>query len=105
IAAADLVRLYQEAWVYASPSTYEGFGLPCLEAMACGTPVVATANPGSREVLADGRYGVIAEDDRFAAAVVDLLASADMRQAMTMRGLQRARSYDIVGTAQAYETL
>jgi glycosyltransferase involved in cell wall biosynthesis len=105
IAAADLVRLYQEAWVYASPSNYEGFGLPYLEAMACGTPVVATANPGSREVLADGRYGVLADDERFAEQVLELLASTTTRQAMTTRGLQRARSYDIAGTAQAYETL
>ena len=50
----ELVALYQTAWVYASPSTYEGFGLPYLEAMACGTVVVATRNPGSVEVLGDG---------------------------------------------------
>ena len=43
-----LAGLYRRAWVYASPSTYEGFGLPYLEAMACGTPVVASPNPGSR---------------------------------------------------------
>jgi glycosyltransferase involved in cell wall biosynthesis len=46
----QLASLYRRAWVYASPSTYEGFGLPHLEAMACGTAVVATPNPGSVEV-------------------------------------------------------
>ena len=44
---AELADLYRRAWVYASPSTYEGFGLPDLEAMACGAPVVASENPGS----------------------------------------------------------
>ena len=51
IAEAELVRLFQQSWVYASPSVYEGFGLPYLEAMACGTAVVASPNPGSRELL------------------------------------------------------
>jgi glycosyltransferase involved in cell wall biosynthesis len=46
-----LAALYRKAWVFASPSVYEGFGLPYLEAMASGTAVVATANPGSCEVL------------------------------------------------------
>ncbi|MER3405656.1 MAG: hypothetical protein C4289_11280, partial [Chloroflexota bacterium] len=40
-------------------SAYEGFGRPYIEAMACGTPVVATPNPGALEVLEGGRYGVI----------------------------------------------
>jgi glycosyltransferase involved in cell wall biosynthesis len=105
IAAADLVQLYQQAWVYASPSTYEGFGLPYLEAMACGTPVVASSNPGSREVLGDGRYGSVTTDDQFADAVLGLLGNAGKRQAMVTRGLQRARAYEIAGTAQAYEML
>src|SRR5262249_28132852 len=74
ITGEALVKLYQSAWVYASPSTYEGFGLPYLEALACGTPVVATPNPGSREVLADGRFGRIADDDQFAADICGLLA-------------------------------
>ena len=60
-----LAGLYRRAWVYASPSTYEGFGLPYLEAMACGTPVVASPNPGSAEVLDGGRCGVLATDDAF----------------------------------------
>ncbi len=52
---AMLAQAYREAWVFALPSTYEGFGLPYLEAMASGTPVVATPNPGASELLADAR--------------------------------------------------
>ena len=62
---AELASLYRRAWAYVTPSTYEGFGLPYLEAMACGTPVVATPNPGSVEILDHGKYGVLAADEEF----------------------------------------
>jgi glycosyltransferase involved in cell wall biosynthesis len=55
-----LSELYRRAWVFCLPSSYEGFGVPYIEAMASGTPVVATPNVGAREVLDDGKYGVIA---------------------------------------------
>jgi phosphatidylinositol alpha-mannosyltransferase len=105
VAAEELVRLYQSAWVYASPSTYEGFGLPYLEALACGTPVIATPNPGSREVLDDGRFGRLADDDRFAADLCALLGDALARERLSRAGLIRAAEYDIRRTAEKYEQL
>ena len=105
ISADALVRLYQRAWIYASPSTYEGFGLPYVEALACGTPVVATPNPGSREVLANGRYGCLADDDRFATTLLRLLGDRSERDALRRRGLERAAEYDITRTAASYESL
>jgi glycosyltransferase involved in cell wall biosynthesis len=101
----ELVRLYQSAWIYASPSTYEGFGLPYLESLACGTPVVATRNPGSREVLDEGRFGRLVEDDRFAAAVCTLLGDSFARERLSRWGVARAAEYDIRRTAAAYEQL
>ena len=100
-----LARLYQRAWVYVSPSTYEGFGLPYLEALACGTPVVATPNPGSREVLANGRYGQLPADDDFAATTCRLLSDAALRDTLSRDGLARAREFDIASAAEQYETL
>jgi len=100
-----LVRLYQYAWVYASPSTYEGFGLPYVEALACGTPVVATPNPGSREVLDDGRFGRLAADADFAGAICGLLADAGERGVMARQGLAHAAEYDIAHAAALYERL
>ena len=88
---AQLAELYRRSWVFASPSSYEGFGLPYLEAMACGTPVVATANPGSIEVLADGAYGLMPRDDDFAATVSDLLGDEARRAALTDAGFRRGR--------------
>ena len=100
-----LVSLYRRAWVYASPSTYEGFGLPYVEALACGTPVVATPNPGSREVLADGRYGYLVDDQQFAATISELLGDRDRRNRLADSGLRRAAEFDIRLSAVAYESL
>jgi glycosyltransferase involved in cell wall biosynthesis len=77
----ELVRLYQRAAALVLPSRYEGFGLPVLEAMASGTPVVAAPDPAMQEVggdaaiftrdFADGVRRALAERDRFAAASVE----------------------------------
>jgi glycosyltransferase involved in cell wall biosynthesis len=101
----ELARLYNRAWVYASPSTYEGFGLPYLEAMACGTAVVAAPNPGSAEVLADGRYGKLADRDRFGAAVLELLNDAGARDRFERGGLERASQLSAESMIDRYEDL
>lgn len=100
-----LAGLYRQAWVYASPSTYEGFGLPYVEAMACGAPVVATSNPGSQEVLAGGRYGLIADDAAFSETVVTLLRDAATRARWAAAGLARAADYSLERTLDEYERL
>jgi glycosyltransferase involved in cell wall biosynthesis len=98
----ELVSLYQTAWVYASPSTYEGFGLPYLEAMSCGTVVVATANPGSLEVLGDS-YGLMPGDDQFGAAVAELLGDESRRIGLAARGLQRSAEFSLEAMLEQYE--
>jgi glycosyltransferase involved in cell wall biosynthesis len=105
ISAGDLAALYRRAWVYASPSTYEGFGLPYVEAMASGTPVLATPNPGSREVLADGRFGCLATDATFGQELADLLADPARRARLATLGLQRARDYTLPTMIDRYEKL
>lgn len=100
-----LAALYRRAWVCASPSTYEGFGLPYLEAMASATPVVATPNPGSLEVTAGGTYGRLATDDEFADSVCELLIDAPRRETAGRLGLQRASALSLDRTVDAYESL
>lgn len=100
-----LAALYQRAWLYASPSVYEGFGLPYLEAMACGTPVVATANPGSLEVLDNGRYGALASDADFARVLKTLLADAPQRAGLGASGLRRVREFSLERMLDQYEEL
>ena len=100
---AALRAAYRRAWVMCLPSTYEGFGRPYAEALAAGTAVAASPNPGARDVLDDGRYGVIAPDDTLAAALVALLTDTGRRTALAAPGLARAREYDWAHIAEAYE--
>src|SRR5262249_231102 len=62
IPTPELIELYRTAWVFCLPSTYEGFGVPYIEAMACGAPVVASPNVGAVEVTDNGRCGLVARD-------------------------------------------
>ena len=88
----DLPALYQQASVAVVTSRYEGFGFPAVEAMACGTPVVAFDNTATAEVVADG--GVLVPDgdvDAFAKAVASVLESSARWQELSERALARAR--------------
>ena len=105
LADLELAALYRRAWVYASPSTYEGFGLPYVEAMACGVPVVATPNPGSLEVLGGGQYGRVVDDAGFSETVVHLLGDGQARAALVDAGLERAADYGLERTLDEYERL
>jgi glycosyltransferase involved in cell wall biosynthesis len=98
-----LRALMRRAWIMCLPSAYEGFGRPYAEALAAGTAVVATSNPGAREVLDDGRYGVIAPDDQLGDALVRVLSHADERAAFERSGLERAKAFDWPAVAAAYE--
>lgn len=100
-----LVALYRRAWVFCLPSTYEGFGVPYLEAMACGTPVVATPNAGAREVTCDGRYGWICPEDELGSALLRVLREPALRQTMREAGLRRAREFTWDAVCTRYESL
>ena len=88
-----LAERFREAWVFALPSVYEGFGIPYLEALASGTPVVASPNSGAFDILDDGRAGILVEDDRFGPAVADLLEDEGRRLSLASIGIERARKY------------
>ena len=100
----DLAAFYRRAWVCAAPSTYEGFGLPYLEAMACGTAVIATPNPGSREVLGEDYTGLVT-DAQFAPALLKVLADESRRRALEIAGIRRAAEFSIDRMIDQYETL
>ena len=100
----DLAALYRRAWVSAAPSTYEGFGLPYLEAMACGTAVIATPNPGSREVLGEDYSGLMT-DAEFAPALLKVLGDESRRRALERAGIRRAEDFSIDRMIDQYEAL
>ncbi len=85
-----LAGLYREAWVFAYPSTYEGFGIPYVEALASGTAIVCSPNEGALHVLENGRFGVVATDDEFGQRVIDLLLDPGRREELEAGGLSRA---------------
>jgi glycosyltransferase involved in cell wall biosynthesis len=90
----QLAAWYRRAQVLVSPSLYEGFGLPAAEAMACGTPVVATSAGALPEVVADGETGVIvppADEGALAAAIASLLVDPERCRRMGEAGVARVR--------------
>ena len=97
---ADLPALYGGAAALVQPSLEEGFGLPALEAMACGAPVVAGRRGALPEVVGDAGVLVDPEDERaLAAALARVLGSAGERRALAGRGLARAASFTAERTA------
>jgi len=88
---ADLVALYNAAAVFVYPSLFEGFGLPPLEAMACGTPVVCSNTSAFPEVVGDAALTVDPRDpEALAAAIATVLGDANMRANLAAAGLRRA---------------
>lgn len=97
-----LARLYREAWVFAMPSTYEGFGLPYLEALASGTAVISSPNPGALYVLENGKYGVLADDEHFGKRLIELLTNETLRKELEVKGLERAKGFSWSEVAHRY---
>ena len=99
---SDLVEFYNRAEIFIYPSFYEGFGLPILEAMACGTPVIASnvsSMPevgGAAALLADP-----ADPGEFVSQALRLLENKEMRRRVVDAGLKHARQFTWTATARA----
>jgi glycosyltransferase involved in cell wall biosynthesis len=90
----DLPDLYRGAQLFVFPSLYEGFGLPILEAMASGVPVITSATASMPEVAGDAAILVDPHDsEAIAEGMAQVLAEDRLRQAMIQKGLARARRF------------
>ena len=99
----SLIEKYRESWIYCLPSSYEGFGVPALEAMACGTPVVATVNAGIREIIRDRVNGVLCEPNLLVNDYKELLKDQQLRSGIIANGIESVRAFDIRRIAAEYE--
>jgi glycosyltransferase involved in cell wall biosynthesis len=91
----DLPALYNGALFLAYPSLYEGFGMPPLEAMACGIPVLTSNGSSLPEVVGEAGVYVEAEDvQSIAAGLLLLLEDAALRQEMAKKGMERAKLFN-----------
>jgi glycosyltransferase involved in cell wall biosynthesis len=96
-----LIDLYQQARLFVFPSRYEGFGLPVLEAMACGCPVITSNASSLPEVAGDAAIQVDPLDvDNLASAIVKVLEDDELRSGLSARGLHRARQFSWDRTAR-----
>lgn len=102
-ADADLPALYSGADLFIFPSLYEGFGLPPLEAMACGTPVI-TSNVSSLPEVVGGAAITVDPNDTsaIAKAILHILNDADTAEQLRQRGFQRAAQFSWTRTAREY---
>jgi glycosyltransferase involved in cell wall biosynthesis len=90
----DLAPLYSGAMMFVYPSFYEGFGLPPLEAMQCGTPVITSNTSSLPEVV--GEAGIMVEPqvaDELCQAMLKIYKSAETRQQMSIASLQQAQKF------------
>jgi glycosyltransferase involved in cell wall biosynthesis len=97
----DLCALYSSCRVFIYPSIYEGFGLPPLEAMACGAAVIASSTPSIKEVVEDAAC-LVAPDgvNDLAEAIIMLLKDENERRSLSAAGLKRALQFSWNRTAQ-----
>lgn len=97
---ADLPALYSGALCFVYPSFFEGFGLPPLEAMKCGAPVIVSNNTSLPEVV--GHAGILVDPfdvDDIASAIEKVISDSNLRSQLRVKGFERARLFDWRETA------
>ena len=103
ISDEQLAELYRQAWVFCMPSTYEGFGVPYIEALASGTAVVATKNAGASEILDFNAGSTIVNEAQLGLTISDLLRDDSKRTLMQSWARSSSERFDWRKVAENYE--
>lgn len=91
---SDLRDLYSSCRAFIYPSLYEGFGLPPLEAMACGAPVIGGSIPALIETIGDAALLVEPKDvEGLASAIIEVLGDEELRDRLSISGYERAKNF------------
>jgi glycosyltransferase involved in cell wall biosynthesis len=100
-------RFIARADVFVLTSTYEGFGNVLIEAMACGTPVVATRSPGTVEIIEHGSNGLLVDHEpkAVAGAIASLIADRQLRDRIVNHARDSVRQYALPQVAERYDRL
>lgn len=106
----DLVSLYNMATVFVMPSFYEGFGLPVLEAMSCGCPVVTSEAGSLKEVGEDAVYRIDPYDiNSIANGIGEIYFNTSLAKRFSEKGIERSKKFSLkkmaLETAKAYESI
>lgn len=95
--------IYNSSSLFVFPSFYEGFGLPPLEAMACGVPVIASNASSIPEVVGDAAMLISPEDiEGISSAIIKVLTDENLRKSMIDKGLARAKQFTPEKMAQGF---
>ncbi len=105
---ADIARTMNESDIYIFTSLWEGFGLPPLEAMACGCAVVASDAKGINEYAVDGENALIyppTDTEKLKACLLELIQNDDLRRKLQENGVQSAKNFSWENSAKALEKI
>jgi glycosyltransferase involved in cell wall biosynthesis len=96
----EKIDLYRQAWLVAGASAHEGWGMTLTEAAACGTPSVATRIAGHEDAVAEGKSGLLADDDAaLVPAIVSILSDSGLRERLSAGALEHAARFTWGATA------
>ena len=97
----ELIKLYNGAEILVFPSLYEGFGLPPLEAMACGVPVITSNAASLPEIVGDAGIQVDPRSpEELCQTIIEVLTNHELREDMQRKGIERASSFSWEETAR-----